>query len=235
MEKLKTHGGAGLKLFLEENLGQFDERVASEIRPALKRCTTMPNNNSGDSQSIEKLQIAINADKEKITAEANLRTSQQAFDELKQEAQEKYGTSHLEELRRKLNEMKKENEEKRTDYQRHLDEIEKKLQEVEQQDGEAARRPRMRPLSNTDQLYVLGPPDRLRYRLVQLETKSRSRPGLRDAKTVELEKVAAFRDITEAVDKALDSLSEQLFGQIVRVLERELSRALEEVPTNQSC
>jgi predicted phosphodiesterase len=32
LESLKTHGGAGLKAFLEQNLGQFDERVATEIR-----------------------------------------------------------------------------------------------------------------------------------------------------------------------------------------------------------
>jgi DNA repair exonuclease SbcCD nuclease subunit len=32
LESLKTHGGAGLKTFLEQNLGQFDERVAAEIR-----------------------------------------------------------------------------------------------------------------------------------------------------------------------------------------------------------
>jgi hypothetical protein len=32
LESLKTHAGAGLKAFLEQNLGQFDERVADEIR-----------------------------------------------------------------------------------------------------------------------------------------------------------------------------------------------------------
>jgi DNA repair exonuclease SbcCD nuclease subunit len=32
LESLKTHGGAGLKAFLAENLGQFDDRVATEIR-----------------------------------------------------------------------------------------------------------------------------------------------------------------------------------------------------------
>jgi DNA repair exonuclease SbcCD nuclease subunit len=32
LERLKTHGGAGLSAFLEQNLDQFDERVAAEIR-----------------------------------------------------------------------------------------------------------------------------------------------------------------------------------------------------------
>jgi hypothetical protein len=32
LESLRTQGGAGLNAFLEQNLGQFDERVAAEIR-----------------------------------------------------------------------------------------------------------------------------------------------------------------------------------------------------------
>jgi hypothetical protein len=32
LESLKTHGGAGLRAFLEQNLGQFSERIAAEIR-----------------------------------------------------------------------------------------------------------------------------------------------------------------------------------------------------------
>jgi DNA repair exonuclease SbcCD nuclease subunit len=32
LESLKTHGGAGLKAFLEQNLGQFDERISAEVR-----------------------------------------------------------------------------------------------------------------------------------------------------------------------------------------------------------
>jgi predicted phosphodiesterase len=32
LESLKTHGGAGLMSFLDQNLGQFDNRVATEIR-----------------------------------------------------------------------------------------------------------------------------------------------------------------------------------------------------------
>ncbi len=36
LESLKTHGGTGLKAFLEENLGQFDDGVANEIRALAK-------------------------------------------------------------------------------------------------------------------------------------------------------------------------------------------------------
>jgi hypothetical protein len=32
LESLRTQEGAGLKAFLEQNLGQFDERVAAELR-----------------------------------------------------------------------------------------------------------------------------------------------------------------------------------------------------------
>jgi hypothetical protein len=32
LESLRTQGGAGLKTFLEQNLDQFDARIAAEIR-----------------------------------------------------------------------------------------------------------------------------------------------------------------------------------------------------------
>jgi hypothetical protein len=36
LQSLKTHGGAGLKNFLEDNLGQFEDRVATVIRNLAK-------------------------------------------------------------------------------------------------------------------------------------------------------------------------------------------------------
>jgi prefoldin subunit 5 len=64
-------------------------------------------------------------------ARANLENAQKQLDELKAEARQGYGTDDLEQLRVKLAEMKKENEEKRSAYEQHLDEIAAKLVEVE--------------------------------------------------------------------------------------------------------
>lgn len=64
-------------------------------------------------------------------ARANLENAQKQLDELKAEARTGYGTDDLEQLRVKLAEMRKENEEKRATYEQHLDEIAAKLVEVE--------------------------------------------------------------------------------------------------------
>jgi hypothetical protein len=45
----------------------------------------------------------------------------------------------------------------------------------------------------------------------------------------DLEKVTAYLSIAEAVDQALDKLSEQLFGRMVKILEQKLTLALQEV------
>ena len=92
-------------------------------------------------QEIEKLRERHKTlEKQKITAEANLKTSETTLKKLREQARESYGTDDLEELRKKLEEMKVENERKRADYQRHIEEIERQLTEVEQQHTEAARK-----------------------------------------------------------------------------------------------
>lgn len=94
-----------------------------------------------DPQNIEELRERYEILKtKKITAQANLETSNQTLEDLKKEAREKYGTDNLASLRTKLEEMKKENERKRADYQLHLTEIEAKLAEIESQHAEAARK-----------------------------------------------------------------------------------------------
>ena len=72
-------------------------------------------------------------DRAKAAAEANLKTSTNNLETLKREARELYGTDDLDALRAKLEEMKKENERKRAEYQKHLDEIETGLDELEKQ------------------------------------------------------------------------------------------------------
>jgi chromosome segregation ATPase len=72
-------------------------------------------------------------ERQKTTAEADLRNATQQLDALKEEARQKYGTDELEQLRARLAEMKQSNEKKRADYQKHLEEIEIKLAQVEKE------------------------------------------------------------------------------------------------------
>jgi hypothetical protein len=76
---------------------------------------------------------------QKITAEANLKTSTENLEALKNEAREKYGTDDLPSLRSKLEEMNQENERKRAAYQEHLKEIETRLAEVESEHTKARK------------------------------------------------------------------------------------------------
>jgi hypothetical protein len=72
-------------------------------------------------------------DRKRAAAEANLKTATDNLEALKREARESYGTDDLDALRAKLEEMKKENERKRAEYQKHLDEIENGLNELDKQ------------------------------------------------------------------------------------------------------
>jgi hypothetical protein len=99
----------------------------------------MPNKDTAAPQRIEDLRERHRAlEEKKITARANLRTSQDTLNRLKQQARDSYGTDDIEELRKKLEAMKRENENKRADYQRHLGDVERQLAEVEVQHAEAA-------------------------------------------------------------------------------------------------
>jgi hypothetical protein len=70
-------------------------------------------------------------DRKKAMAEANQRSAEESLAKLKAEAKAQYGTDDLEELKKKLDEMKQQNLQKRREYQAHLDSIETKLQEIE--------------------------------------------------------------------------------------------------------
>jgi hypothetical protein len=83
-------------------------------------------------QGIEELQQRYQTLNEKrITAEANLENAQNRLNDLKKDARAKYGTDDIEQLQRMLQEMRAENERKRSSYQQELDRIEDALQEVE--------------------------------------------------------------------------------------------------------
>lgn len=67
----------------------------------------------------------------KISATANLKNAQRQLDELREQAKKEYGTDDLDALKKKLDDMKRENEEKRAKYQADLDKIEVDLAAVE--------------------------------------------------------------------------------------------------------
>lgn len=66
-------------------------------------------------------------------------------------------------------------------------------------------------------------------RLAILHDRQQQRVGERELRKKELDAVAAYLEIAGAVDAALDQLSEEMFGQIVKVLEEKLTLALQEV------
>lgn len=68
-----------------------------------------------------------------------------------------------------------------------------------------------------------------RAKLGQLEGKRDLIAANREQKAAELEAVRAYLAIADAVETALDKLSQQLFGQVVRILEEQLTKALQEV------
>src|SRR5258706_8886874 len=70
-------------------------------------------------------------EREKNMSEADLKTATTQLDALKEEARAKYATDDLEQLKKKLQEMKDQNEQKRSEYQGHLEEIETRLAQVE--------------------------------------------------------------------------------------------------------
>ena len=92
----------------------------------------MPTNSKAMTLDIEQLKKKHKElERQKTTAEANLKTANEQLDALKAEARLKYGTDDLEQLRKRLAEMKELNEKKRADYQKHLEEIETRLVQVE--------------------------------------------------------------------------------------------------------
>jgi hypothetical protein len=83
-------------------------------------------------QSIEELEERYQRlSRRKVRAETNRENAEKQLNELKREATERYGTDDIDELRRKLAEMKQENERKKAEYQKHLDGVEAELADVE--------------------------------------------------------------------------------------------------------
>lgn len=88
----------------------------------------------GPMESLEELQERFKKlEQKKYHAEADLSHARKRLSELQQEAMDAYGTDNVEELKKKLSEMKAENERKRADYHEHLEKIESDLTAVEEQ------------------------------------------------------------------------------------------------------
>lgn len=95
---------------------------------------TNPREAAGKSQAFEELRQRYESLRDKkISAETQLKDSEERLDKLKKQARETYGTDDLDALQKKLETMKEENERLRADYQNHLDEVEGRLKTVEQQ------------------------------------------------------------------------------------------------------
>jgi hypothetical protein len=73
------------------------------------------------------------------------------------------------------------------------------------------------------------PPTKARTKLEQLQGKRDLLRSQREDKAEKLEKMTAYLGIADTVAQALDKLSEQLFGRIVKILEEKLTLALQEV------
>jgi len=87
---------------------------------------------SNSPQKIEELQERYRQlHTRKIQSETNLANANERLEALKDEARKSYGTDDVSALRTKLDEMKAENEAKRSNYQAELDQIEAKLAIIE--------------------------------------------------------------------------------------------------------
>jgi hypothetical protein len=89
-------------------------------------------------ESIESLRLRYaRLNERKITAAADLKNADEQLERLKQEARDQFGTDDAAELQKQLEELNRENERKRAEYQQHLDKIEADLNEAENTFGDA--------------------------------------------------------------------------------------------------
>jgi len=83
-------------------------------------------------QTIEELSTRYeNLNRQKIQAGTNLENAQSQLDKLKEKAKQDYGTDDLDELKKILEEMRRKNEEDRSNYQSSLDKIEADLDNID--------------------------------------------------------------------------------------------------------
>lgn len=84
-------------------------------------------------KTMEKLRLRYEQlNTQRIQVETNRKNAQQQLAKLKKQAQQQFGTDDVGELRKKLQQMKKDNEKTRTAYEKDLDQIETKLAEIDE-------------------------------------------------------------------------------------------------------
>ena len=89
---------------------------------------------------IDELRARYDKLKEKrLLAQNNLDNANKQLAELKKQAQEQWGTDDLAQLSSKLEEMRKENEQRVAAYRAHLDTVEQELRQVEQKHSGQAK------------------------------------------------------------------------------------------------
>jgi hypothetical protein len=98
--------------------------------------STKPEDGKQDIEALTERYKALN--ERKIEAQTNLKTAENQLAALRKKAREDYETDNLDALRKKLQDMKDENERKRAQYQESLDTIENELGAVEKAHAEAA-------------------------------------------------------------------------------------------------
>jgi hypothetical protein len=87
---------------------------------------------SSNALSIEQLQTKYDElNRKKIEAETRHKVSQAELEKLKTHARAQWGTDNIDELKLKLVQMQRENEERRAKYQADLETIELRLSEVQ--------------------------------------------------------------------------------------------------------
>ena len=83
-------------------------------------------------RSIEELKLEYEElNKRKIQAQTQLEEANRQLEHVQAEAKEEFGTSDIDELKQKLEEMEAENEKRRAEYQALLDKISGELKAVE--------------------------------------------------------------------------------------------------------
>jgi DNA repair exonuclease SbcCD ATPase subunit len=80
---------------------------------------------------------------------------------------------------------------------------------------------------NADQ--TISSPVKLRSRLDRLQGQRESQMKLRESRQRDIAAIDEYLEIAPAVEEALDKLSEAMFGSLTKVIERQLSLALQEV------
>ncbi len=85
-------------------------------------------------EDLRKRYVTLN--EQRISTSVHLKNAEESLDKLKAEARESWGTDELEALQKRLEEMTRDNEQRRDEYERHLAKIEADLADVERNFGE---------------------------------------------------------------------------------------------------